>query len=63
MITLSIILAIWCIISTYRLYKIAKKNNDMFNPYEGTLLDTIGFYLGWGILVVWIMYLCIKYLP
>jgi hypothetical protein len=63
MITLSIILSIWGIISIYRLNRIAKKNDSFFNPYEGTLMDTFGFYVGVAIMVVWIFALCIKYLP
>ena len=63
MITLSIILAIWGIISIYRLHRIAKKNNSLFNPYEGRLMDTFGFYLGTAVIVVWIIALCINYLP
>jgi hypothetical protein len=63
MITLSIILALWGIISIYRLYKIAKKNDSFFNPYEGTIMDAFGCYVGIAIMVVWIFALCIKYLP
>ena len=63
MITLSIILSLWGIISTYRLYKIAKKNQDFFNPYEGTFLDTFGFYVGIAVMVGWFLHLCIFYLP
>jgi hypothetical protein len=63
MITLSIILTLWGIISIYRLYKIAKKNDSFFNPYEGTLMDAFGFYVGIAIMVVWICVLCIMYMP
>ena len=63
MITLSIILTLWGIISIYRLHRIAKKNDSFFNPYEGTIMDTFGFYLGTAIMVCWILYMCIKYLP
>lgn len=51
------------IISIYRLYKIAKKNDSFFNPYEGTIMDAFGCYVGIAIMVVWIFALCIKYLP
>jgi hypothetical protein len=63
MITLSIILFIWGIISIYRLHKIAKKNQEPFHPYEGTLMDAFGFYVGIAIMVVWICVLCIMYMP
>jgi hypothetical protein len=46
MITLSIILTLWGIISIYRLHRIAKKNKSSFNPYEGTIIDAFGFYVG-----------------
>ena len=63
MITLSIILSIWGIISTYRLDKIAKKIQQPFNPFEGTFLDVFGFFVGIAVMVGWFLYLCIFYLP
>jgi hypothetical protein len=63
MITLSIILTLWGIISIYRLHNIAKKKQQPFHPYEGTLMDAFGFYVGIAIMVVWICVLCIMYMP
>ena len=63
MITLSIILTLWGIISIYRLHNIAKKNQEPFHPYEGTLMDTMGFFVGISTMVCWIFYVCITYLP
>jgi hypothetical protein len=63
MITLSIILTLWGIISIYRLYKIAKKKQEPFHPYEGTVMDALGFFVGISIVICWVFYLCIFYLP
>jgi len=63
MITLSAMLFIWGIISIYRINKIAKKNKDFFNPYEGTIMDAIGFYFGITITVIWLFIIFITYLP
>jgi hypothetical protein len=63
MITLSAILILWGIISIYRIHNITKKYKEPFNPYEGTIMDTLGFYVGISTMVLWIFVLCIIYLP
>lgn len=66
MLTLSGIIVVIGIISTCRLYKSCKKQNIPFNPLAGSIMDSMGFYL--GIVIPFIvglstlMYLIVKYL-
>jgi hypothetical protein len=63
MITLSVIIALWGIISTYRLYKIARKKQQPLHPYEGTIMDAMGFQFGLSLIATWICILCLMYMP
>jgi hypothetical protein len=63
MITLTLILIIWGFTSIIRLYKICKDKGVPFNPFEGTLMDWLGFLIGvvgGGIATI---LLILKYLP
>lgn len=62
MITLTVILAIWCFVAYKRLEALAKKKGE-FNPFNGTFFDYFGFIFGCGWLVGGFIYLVAKYLP
>jgi hypothetical protein len=63
MITLSILIILWGIISTYKIHRICKNNDESFNPYEGGIFYYLGFIIGLAVLVVWTIYLSITFLP
>lgn len=63
MITLSILLVLWGIYSTYRIDKICKEQDEPFNIFEGGFLNAIGFVFGWGTFNCWIVVFCLNYLP
>ena len=63
MITLTLILIIWGFTSISRLHKICKDKEIPFDPFEGTLMDWLGFLIGvvgGGIATI---LLILKYLP
>jgi hypothetical protein len=63
MITISILLILWGIISTYKINKICKEQDEPFNPYEGGYINAIGFVFGWGTLICWVWVFFLYYLP
>jgi hypothetical protein len=63
MITISVLLILWGIYSTYRIDKICKEQDEPFNILEGGFINAIGFVFGWGTLVCWVLALCLYYLP
>lgn len=64
MITLTILMIIWFIISTYRINKICKeKEIGFFNPYEAGFLNYFGFIFGFATLVMSIIAIFWYYLP
>jgi len=63
MYTISVILALWGLFSTYRINKICKKQKESFDPSEGTLLDLTGFCFGWGSIALLVCYFIVEYLP
>ena len=63
MITLSILCIVWGIVSYFRIKKICKQTGVEFNPFEGSFVDCLGFYMGLVILISTIIILTIRYLP
>ena len=63
MYTVLTILALWGLISTYRIYKTCKKQKENFDPAEGTLLDLTGFCFGWAAIALSVCGLIVEYLP
>lgn len=63
MITLSLIILIWGVISTYRIYKECKTKNKSFNPFEKSLIDYMGFIIALSILIIWVLMLSVLLLP
>lgn len=63
MITISILLILWGIYSTYRTNKICKEQDEPFNLYKGGFINAIGFLFGWGTLICWVLAFCLYYLP
>jgi len=63
MITLSILLLIWGIVSYYRLNKTCKELDMDFDPFMGTMFDYCGFLVGVLVVVVYIIIGSICYLP
>lgn len=63
MITLTILLIIWSIISFYRINNICKKQNIQFNPFKGSLFDYLGILIGTIISSSFLIWAIINYLP
>jgi hypothetical protein len=63
MITLSILIFIIALYSTYRIHKICKFNMIPFNPFECDIMLYLGFVLGLTEVIGLILYFTIKYLP
>ncbi len=67
MITLFALVILWGIFSIYRIYKKCKSMGVDFDPFEGTLEEYMGVFtggiLGGSILVGFLLYSIIKYLP
>jgi hypothetical protein len=63
MITLTIIVLIWCVLSYYRIHQKSKYNNREFNPFDGTFLDYGGVVVGTPMLLLLFLYFITKYLP
>jgi hypothetical protein len=63
MITLSILIILWGIISTYRIDKICKEKNVGFNPFEGRFVDFGGYVVGLSVLVVCVIFLSVVFFP
>jgi hypothetical protein len=59
MITTIVLIIIWFIISCYRIYK---KDKD-FNPFNGTILDYLGWFFGMITIPSLLLYLLLKYAP
>lgn len=63
MITLSIIIILWGLYSTYKTYQICEKKDEPFNLFEGSYINFIGFLFGLAVLLTWVLRLTITYLP
>ena len=67
MITLFALVILWGIFSTYRIYKKCKSMGVDFDPFEGTFEEYMGVIMGsiigGSVLVGFLLYLIIIYLP
>ena len=63
MITLAILSILWGLFSYYRINKRCKENGADFNPFNGTLVDFIGFMLGMSAGMLAIAAICIIHFP
>ena len=63
MYTLLTILAMWGLISTYRIHKTCQKKTTSFNVAEGNFVDFSGFCYGWAAIILLVMHLMFEYLP
>jgi len=61
MLTLTILMMIWFVISIIRIKKACK--GIEFNPFEGTMIDFMGFILGTVITILVIITICLVFLP
>ena len=63
MITLYVLMMIWFLVSTVRIWRKCKRLGIRFNPFESTFLDYVGFIFGFAVQVVSIIAFCIFFLP
>ncbi len=63
MLTLSILIFIWGIISLYRTYKQCKRNDKPFSLMGESLIDFLGIIVSLSVLILWVALLSFLYLP
>ena len=67
MITLTFTMLLIAVISTLSLRKTCKEKGKEFDPFAGSFIQWMGFYLGWlfftVIIISYLIYLEVKYLP
>lgn len=62
MLTLTILILLWGVISTYRVYK-KSGSWEEWNPFNGGLLDFLGVILGLTMSLFTVIFICLNYLP
>ncbi len=63
MTTLTIVIILFALFSTYKIHQNCKKENIPFNPYETNIVYHFGFLIGVTTILSVIIILCIKHLP
>lgn len=63
MITLTVLVIVWGVISTFRIQRVCKEQKIRFNPYKASIPDYLGFCIPLLYVMVCIVCCCIFYLP
>jgi hypothetical protein len=63
MLTLTLLIIVWGIISAFRVNRSCKKQGIAFDPLEAPVLDYLGLCISTLYVVAATVHICIKYLP
>lgn len=63
MLTLTLLMIVWGIISAFRINRSCKKQGIAFDPLEAPVLDYLGLCISALYVTSAIIFCCIKYLP
>ena len=63
MLTLTLLMIVWVIISAFRVNRSCKKQGIAFDPLEAPVLDYLGLCISALYVTSAIIWSCIKYLP